>query len=150
MLGYLDAEEIETLLGTSAVGRIGCTFDSKVYIVPITYIYEDGYVFGHTVAGLKIDMLRKNPECCFEVDEIINISNWKSVIAWGSFEELKGADADRASEQLISKLAPLIPSETSYVSRMGPTSTSRTATQTKNPIVYRIKLREKTGRYEKQ
>ncbi|MBL7872189.1 MAG: pyridoxamine 5'-phosphate oxidase family protein [Cyclobacteriaceae bacterium] len=150
MLGHLDTEEIETLLRTSVVGRIGCTFESKVYVVPVTYVYEDGYVIGHTIHGLKIDILRKNPECCFEVDEMSNISNWKSVIAWGTFEELSGAEAERASEKLHAKLAPLIPSETSYVSRMGPISDTRTATQTNNPIVYRINLREKTGRYEKQ
>lgn len=148
MLGYLSTEEIETLLSASVVGRIACAFDSKIYVVPVTYIYDEGYVIGHTIAGLKIEILRKNPECCFEVDEVTNISNWKSVIAWGTFEELSGADAEQASEKLRTKLAPLIPSETSYVSRMGPTSTSRMATQTNNPIVYRIKLREKTGRYE--
>jgi uncharacterized protein len=150
MLGYLDAEEIETLLSTNAVGRIGCSVDSKVYVVPITYVYDEGYALGHTVDGLKIEILRKNPQCCFEVDEITNISNWKSVIAWGTFEELAGPDADRVSEKLHNKLASLLPSETSFVSRMGPISSSRTATQTNNPVVYRIKLLQKTGRYEKQ
>jgi len=99
---------------------------------------------------MKIDMLRQNPECCFEVDIIENISNWKSVIAWGTFEELEGEGAKAALDKLIRKLASHMPSETSQPSRMGPGSTQRATTQGKNSIIYRIRLKEKTGRYEKQ
>ncbi len=46
------------------------------------------YVYGHTMEGMKINMMRKNPRVCFEVDVMQNMANWKSVIAWGEFEEL--------------------------------------------------------------
>jgi nitroimidazol reductase NimA-like FMN-containing flavoprotein (pyridoxamine 5'-phosphate oxidase superfamily) len=41
--------------------------------------------------GRKVEMMRQNNEVCFEVDEIYDMSNWKSVVAWGAFEELKGS-----------------------------------------------------------
>ena len=148
MLGELTHDEIEKVLTANVIGRIGCCANQKMFVVPITYVYDGEYVLGHTVEGLKINMLRENPECCFEVDTIDNISTWKSVIAWGRFEELQGAEAGKAQETLFKCLGPLRPSETSQPKRMGPDPSHRTSTQGKNPVIYRIRLSEKTGRYE--
>ena len=38
--------------------------------------------------GKKIEMMRKNPEVCFQVDAIADLLNWESVICWGKFEEI--------------------------------------------------------------
>lgn len=149
MLGELSKEEIEEVLKSNVIGRIGCMGNGRIYVVPITYVYDDGYVIGHTKEGMKIEFLRANPECCFEVDEMKDISHWQSVIAWGTFEELKGEAAEQAMEKLIARLLPLVPSETSHAGRMGPTSSRRMSTQGNNPIVYRILLKEKSGRYER-
>lgn len=149
MLGQLNREEIEAVLSRNVIGRIGTVSEGKVYVVPITYVYDNGYVIGHTAEGMKIDFLRMNPECCFEVDEMTSISKWQSVIAWGVFEELAGDAATKALDALSEKLMPLVPSETSHGMRMGPMSTHRTSTQFGNAIVYRIFLKEKTGRYER-
>lgn len=149
MLGELSTTEIEELLTSNVIGRIGCYANKKMFVVPITYIYDGQHVIGHTIEGLKIKILRENPECCFEVDVMENISNWRSVIAWGTFEELKGTEAEQAQEKLVQTLGPLMPSETSQPERMGPASNKRTLTQGKNPVIYRIRLKEKSGRYEK-
>ena len=149
MLGELSNGEIENLLTSNVIGRIGCYADKKMFVVPITYVYDGEFVLGHTIEGLKIKILRENPECCFEVDVMENLSNWRSVIAWGTFEELKGDEAAKAQDKLIQTLGPLMPSETSQPERMGPISTKRTVTQGKNPVIYRIRLKEKSGRYEK-
>lgn len=149
MLGELTNTEIEQLLTSNVIGRIGCYAGQKMYVVPITYIYDGKYIIGHTVEGTKIEMLRQNPECCFEVDVMDNIANWQSVIAWGTFEELKGDDAIQAQQKLIKTLGHLMPSETSQPERMGPASTKRTLTQGRNPVIYRIVLREKSGRFER-
>jgi nitroimidazol reductase NimA-like FMN-containing flavoprotein (pyridoxamine 5'-phosphate oxidase superfamily) len=149
MLGELTKTEIESVLTSNIFGRIGCCTNQKVLVVPITYAYDGDSIIGHTEEGMKINMLRQNPECCVEVDVIENISNWKSVIAWGTFEELDGEEAKIALDKLVDKLSPYGPGETSQPSRMGPSSTQRTSTQGKNSIIYRIRLKEKTGRYEK-
>lgn len=149
MLGQLSPEEIEAVLTRNVIGRIGTAAEGKVYVVPVTYVYQNGYVLGHTSEGMKIEFLRNNPECCFEVDEMKSISNWQSVIAWGTFEELQGEIANQVMDTLVAKLAPLVPSETSHATRMGPMPSHRSSTQQGNAIVYRILLREKSGRYER-
>src|SRR5688572_26367293 len=110
MLGELTKDEIEDILTTHAVGRIGCYAQGRVYVVPVTYFYDGNSIIGHTVEGMKVDFLRENPECCFEVDILKNLNSWKSVIAWGTFEELQGVQAEEAMQKLFDKLTPLIPS----------------------------------------
>ncbi len=149
MLGELNTSEIEAVLKNNVVGRIGIQAEGKLYIVPVTYLYDQGTIYGHTVEGLKVELLRKNPHCCFEVDEIKTIGNWQSVIGWGRFEELQGLEGEKVLEKISTKFIPMMASATSYPTRMGPTATIRTSTQLGNSIVYRIVLTEKTGRYER-
>ncbi len=149
MLGELTKEEIEDVLNTNALGRIGCALQKKIYVVPVTYAYDGESVIGHTVEGMKIDILRQNPECCFEVDAMKDLANWVSVIAWGTFEELHGDDSRRAFDFLMKRVAPLMPDETSHPPRMGPLPSFRQATFETYPIVYRIRLTEKSGRFER-
>ncbi len=150
MLGELTEEEIEEVLTSNLVGRIGCSAGQKIYVVPVTYAYDGVSIIGHTVEGMKIAFLRQNPECCFEVDEIKDLADWVSVMVWFTFEELKGDDARRAGEFIMNRIAPEIPDETSQSHRMGPLPTARQATFERNPIIYRIRIKEKSGRFEKR
>ncbi len=89
MLGTLNSEQIEQILRSEVIGRIGCHANGKTYVVPITYAYDGERVICHTSQGMKIQMMRSNPEVCFEVEQVDNLANWRSVIAWGKYEELQ-------------------------------------------------------------
>ena len=104
MWGDLDEGQIEDLLKSEVIGRIGCFDGNKVYVVPVTYAYDNGYIYGHTKNGLKIRMMRKNPNVCFEIDWMKDMSSWKSVILYGTFEELKGDDANNGMEILMESI----------------------------------------------
>jgi len=149
MLGKLTNEEIEAVLETNIIGRIGCHVGEQLYVVPITYFYDGEFIIGHTVEGMKIELLRKNPECCIEVDQITSISDWRCVIAWGTYEELSGEGAKKAREDLLNRILPFMDTEKEQPGRMGLSSSRRMVTQTNNPIVYRIRLTKKTGRFER-
>ena len=70
MIGELTSEQIEHLLQTQAIGRIGCHANGITYIVPVSYVYHDNRVYGHSDEGLKLRLARANPEVCFEVERI--------------------------------------------------------------------------------
>ncbi|SMO65964.1 pyridoxamine 5'-phosphate oxidase family protein [Solitalea koreensis] len=143
MLGELNSGQIEELLKSQNIGRIGCYADDTMYIVPVSYVYDGEYVYAHSRDGMKIKMMRQNPKVCFEVDEIENLANWQSVIAWGEYEELtKEPDRNDAMQKLIKQLLPIIVSETAL-----PTHGLGTM---KVAIVYRFKLTKKIGRFEKK
>jgi len=148
MFKKLDKEQIEKVFYENIIGRLGCNADGKTYVVPVSYAYDGKYIYVRTFEGLKISMMRKNPNVCFQVDSFENMADWKSVIAWGVFEELK--DETRRNEGLrilINRILPGISSETMKISPVWPFPT-----QDYNKIegiVFRIRLTEKTGRREK-
>ena len=148
MLGILNEEEIVHVLSANVIGRIGCYADGKIYVVPVAYLYDDGALLGHTIRGMKTEMLKKNPKCCFEVDSMQNMGNWQSVIAWGTFEELEGDEAESALKKLISQLMPLMKSQNSQPTHGIDPLLKLEALHFK-ATVYRIKIEEKTGRFEK-
>lgn len=146
----LDQEHIELLLRTQIVGRLGCYADQKVYVVPISYAYHDGYLYGHTNDGMKLKMVRKNPNVCVEVDDVKNYENWRSVIAWGKFEELSGHQAAEAISILVGRLAASLAVDKDIANKnvdMGDIQNAMKMDARKG-VIYRIVLSEKTGRYE--
>ena len=148
MLGNLNNRQIEHVLHSLIIGRIGCHTDNKTYIVPITYAYDGTYIYGHTKEGMKIDMMRKNPFVCFEVDDMENMSNWRSVIAWGKFEELKVPEQRIEGIRILEDtVMPYMTGETTISHSM--IDAQQKTIEAMQGVVYRIKLTEKTGRYEK-
>jgi nitroimidazol reductase NimA-like FMN-containing flavoprotein (pyridoxamine 5'-phosphate oxidase superfamily) len=148
MLGELSKSQIEEVLHRELVGRIGCYSGNEIYIVPVTYAYDGRYIYAHSQEGKKIEMMRKNPKVCFEVDSLENMANWRSVIVWGKYEELKGVkEKERGLKILSDRFAPMITSETAH----GPQEmrAPHIVTKEKKAIVYRILVEERSGRFEK-
>ena len=134
-------EDVEKLLATHVVGRIGCHVDGTTYVVPVSYAYVDGCVYAHSAEGQKVRMMRTNPRVCFEVDEVLDLACWKSVVAQGTFEELTGDEADHARQVLLDGYRRAIGSPTA----VPPHHASADAGTT---VYYRIRLGERTGRSE--
>lgn len=144
MLGELSRTQIEELLHTEMIGRLGCHAEGKTYIVLITYVYDDENIYGYSLEDMKIQPLQSYPDVCFEVDHIRNLSNWRSVIAWGTFEELEGEEAARAALLIMQRAMTLIASGQS-VHKMDRINLQSTASVS---MIYRIHLVEKTGHFE--
>lgn len=148
MLGDLNSKQIEHVLHSLIIGRLGCHADNRTYVVPVTYAYDGTYIYGHTKEGLKIAMMRKNPKVCFEVDIMENMSNWRSVIALGKFEELKTPKERKAGMRLLmDSVMPLMTGETTISHAMS--DSHQNTIEAMKGVMYRIELTEKTGRYEK-
>lgn len=150
MLGSLSAAEIEDLLGTELVARIGCHAEGRTYVVPITYAYDGEALIGHSVDGLKLRMMRQNPEVSVEVDHINDLANWQSVIARGRFEELLGPVATSALITLRERFRPFLSSETSQPTHDLNEGETETRMGNGGAHLYRIHLYEKTGRFERR
>jgi nitroimidazol reductase NimA-like FMN-containing flavoprotein (pyridoxamine 5'-phosphate oxidase superfamily) len=141
MLGELTGQQIEDLLRTEVIARIGCLSDRGVYVVPVTYVYDNTYVWGHAMDGTKLAAMRAHPQVCVEVEHVDDLSNWRSVIAWGTFEECHGADWDAGLALLVERIMPLL----TLPAHQSPPNLSAL----RRGSVYRIRLDTKTGRFEK-
>lgn len=155
MIGDLTRVEMERLLREEAVGRLACCAEARPYVVPIGYVYHDGAIYAHSGLGQKVEMMRQNPQVCFEVEHIDNLAQWRSVVAWGKFEELDDGEADRALHLLVGRLSPLLPD-----SDFGPGahaddghagSTRHILNRSsRHGLVFRIRITEMTGRWERR
>ena len=68
-----DEAQIRSILDSAKVLRLGLAVDNVPYIIPLNYGYtlEEGkltFYLHSAVKGNKLDLLRKNPEVCFELD----------------------------------------------------------------------------------
>jgi len=148
MLGTLNEKEIEHLLVKQVTGRLGCHANGITYIVPINYIYRHPYILAHSAEGQKINMMRENPNVCFQVDEIKSVFRWKSVVAWGRFEEITDTDEkQQAMQGLIHRIMPLAENPTEHPSH-GIVEKDTDIGLKVNLVVYRIELSKITGRFE--
>ena len=140
MLGELDAAQIDEVLRTEVVARIGCVSEGRVYVVPVTYVYDGTYVYGHAMDGAKLRAMRANPEVCVEVEQVDDLSNWRSVIAWGTFEECAGGDWDAGFAMLAQRIMPLL--------TLPKDAPAPDLSLLRRGSVYRIRLQHKSGRFE--
>jgi len=134
-------EDARELLSTCRVGRLGCVDNGEPYVVPINYVFEDGSVYSHSLPGRKIEVLRANPRACLQVDEIENDFVWRSVIAYGNFEEIR-VPSDRRS--ILSKLLARFPLLTPVESQMAQDAGAP------DSVVFRIRIDRLTGVAEGQ
>lgn len=148
MVGTLTNEQIMHVLRSGLIGRIGCSDGKSVYVMPVTYAVDDNYIYAHSREGLKIRVMRENPEICFEVDSIETMINWRCVIVHGTFQELHTREEQEKGLTILKdRLMPYLLSET-----MRPRNFDHTSEQVEKelkPVVYRIRINRMTGRYEK-
>jgi uncharacterized protein len=150
MMGTLNETQIEEVLQSNLLGRIGCNDGARMYVVPINYVYDGHHIIAHSVAGMKIAMMRKNPQVCFEVDEMKSFTNWKSVIAWGEYQELTDArEKYNAMKLFVDRTMRLKISETAIPPEITEQRVHPRSPGYIKPVIYRIVLTEKTGRFEK-
>ena len=140
----LSSADIIKFLEKGRFGHLACHVKDDIYIVPITYVFEDGYIYSHSRLGKKIEMMRRNPRICIQVEEVEDFFRWKSVIAWGQYEELKGDKATIAMRRLIHKMA-----EKGTDSRRSELEVDITA-QLESAIIFQIKVEKSSGRCEGQ
>jgi nitroimidazol reductase NimA-like FMN-containing flavoprotein (pyridoxamine 5'-phosphate oxidase superfamily) len=151
MIGRLNEEEIEEVLANNVLGRLGCSDGEKLYVIPITYLYHNKHIICHSTEGLKIRMMRKNPSVCFEVDEMKNFTNWKSVIAWGEYQELTSERRRyEAMKLFVDRMMHLKISDTAVLPELTPERVHPQSPGMIRPVVFRIILTEKTGRFERR
>jgi Predicted flavin-nucleotide-binding protein len=147
MIGQLNELQVEALLHKEIVGRIGCHTKDMVYVVPISYVYDGECIYGHTYDGLKTQTMRKNPQVCFEVDDLHDMGNWQSVIAWGVYIEIiQEEERNYALRLLLKRPLPFVSSATTHLGQSWPFIYEDI--DVIDGIVFKIMLTKKTGKFE--
>jgi len=65
----MNTTDIEAIIRKSTVCRLGLLDQDTPYVVPLCFGYRNGTLFFHTAPkSRKLDMLRRHPRVCFEMD----------------------------------------------------------------------------------
>jgi nitroimidazol reductase NimA-like FMN-containing flavoprotein (pyridoxamine 5'-phosphate oxidase superfamily) len=130
----LTRDEIDELLHEQVVARVGCHVDGLTYVVPLIYAYDGDAVYVASIEGQKVEMMRANPNVCFEVDAY-GSEGWRSAIVQGVFEELSETEKPRALELLRERFT-----------RNGVAPSRTPETNGRPSVCFRIAFRDVTGR----
>ncbi|MDQ2922213.1 MAG: pyridoxamine 5'-phosphate oxidase family protein [Acidobacteriota bacterium] len=136
MFVRLSEDKSRSVLSAARVARLGCIVDDGPYIVPINYYFEDGCVYSHSLPGLKISALKENPKACLQVDEVESDFCWRSVLAFGNYEEVTNpGERKNILGKLLHRFPMLTPVESAIARDAGPPPV----------IVFRIRIERVTG-----
>lgn len=134
----LTREQCEALLANQHVGRIAYFHRQVVDIEPIFYVYDDGWIFGRTSHGTKLEMLQHQPWVAFEVDDVRGEFDWQSVVVHGSFRLLTDTGSEPHRE-LHARAAATI-------QRVAPKTFTSADPTPHRGVVFGIAVNEMTGR----
>jgi uncharacterized protein len=130
----MNRDEAMALLGEQRVGRLGCALRDEPYVVPINYLLEGESLYFHSLPGRKVRTLRANPRACLQVDEVRDAYHWRSVIAFGAYDEIEDP---RERERILGAMFQRLPQMTPVESRM-------TKGQSE-AVVFRLVIEQLTG-----
>ena len=136
MINPLSDETARQLLRSCHFARLACVVNGDPYVIPINYKFENDFIYCHSLPGTKIEALRKHPRACVQVDEIKSDLYWKSVLAFGNYEEVADpTERDVILGSLLKEFPMLTPVE------------SAVAEDVNSPaiIVFRIRVDRITG-----
>ena len=148
MILQLDESEIWDLVDRALHAHLGCSAGGRTYVVPISYARDGKRLLGLTTTGRKVEMMRENPEVCVQVEEVKSLTDWKSVVLWGRYEELSGAERTQATGLLIDRYGPGFAEGGDDARRGRSVTPPRLDGQAQPLVVYAIHVTEFSGRAE--
>jgi uncharacterized protein len=138
-LGTLEAGKCEELLKRQDVGRLAFALQDRVGIVPVHYVYDEGWIYGRTEPEGKLVTILRNRRVAFEVDEIRGMFSWQSVVVHGSLYLIE-PDAGEKEKAAHDKALQLL-------RRILPTSLGKADPVPFRNQLFRISVSEITGRF---
>lgn len=108
----MDRAEIDALLARNDVGRLAFSFHDRVDIQPLSYAFEDPWIYLRTEEGGKVSTLTHNRWAAFEVDEIEGPFDWRSVVVRGAvylMDPEHGSTLERDYRHAVSLLRRVVP-----------------------------------------
>jgi nitroimidazol reductase NimA-like FMN-containing flavoprotein (pyridoxamine 5'-phosphate oxidase superfamily) len=74
---------IEDVIRRAQVCHLGLCDNNTPYVVPVCFGYSDGTIYFHcSPEGRKIDLIRKNPLVCFQVEADVAIVRHEKACKW--------------------------------------------------------------------
>ena len=140
----VDPKELRRILEGARVCRVAMVDGARPYLVPLSFALDgDDLVLHSATSGRKLDVLRKNPAVCFEVEEGVEVlvgdapcettQRYRTVIGFGEAEFVEDP-AERA--RLLALFGP----------RYGAPDVPMSAQRLRTTVVLRVRVSEMSGK----
>jgi nitroimidazol reductase NimA-like FMN-containing flavoprotein (pyridoxamine 5'-phosphate oxidase superfamily) len=106
----LASKEIEDVLSGERIVRIGMGAAGERYLLPVGYLWYDGFIYFASTPGKKTRILEANPEVSFQIDTSATsgIYDWKSVTGEGRVEFVEvAAELDGIRPRLFARFGDM-------------------------------------------
>ena len=78
-----DPSQIEEIMAQAMVCRLALSDGESPYLVPLNFGLGDGCLYLHSaLQGKKIDLIRKNPRVCFELEAYVEVLPAPKICDW--------------------------------------------------------------------
>ena len=133
----LDRAACEAMLERNHIARIAFAMHERVDIEPLHYAFVDGWIYGRTSAGRKLDVVAHHRWVALEVDEVAGLFDWRSVVVHGAWYAMASAPPSELARwnRGVEALQALVPG-----------SLTKDDPAPFRSVVFRIEVAEVTGR----
>jgi len=136
--------DINAIIEKAKVCRLGMLNGSKPYIVPLCFGFHNNVLYFHSaLKGLKLDLLQKNPNVCFEFDTVLETvasdepcsfsMKYQSVIGFGKAVFIEGLDDKTKALRIITD-------------QYSDQQFQFPGNKVKNTIVFKVEIENMTGK----
>ncbi|HZH30983.1 MAG TPA: pyridoxamine 5'-phosphate oxidase family protein [Pyrinomonadaceae bacterium] len=102
-VGDMTIEEKNALLLRAQYGHLGCTRDGHPYVVPMHYAFDGQDIYFFTTEGTKTEFIAANHEVCFQVEQVLDSSNWQSVMVVGEARRITQPDESEYAMRVLTE-----------------------------------------------
>ena len=140
----VELSSIEAIIKKAIVCRIGMVDQNRPYVVPLCFGYNNKVLYFHgALRGRKIDVLKNNPNVCFEFDAVAETIQSKEACDWGmKYQSVIGfgkvvfiEDAERKREALSTIMAQYSDREFQFPDNI-----------IKTTVVFKVEIDSMTGK----
>ncbi len=107
----LTPDEVERLLKSERIVRVAFSFDGRLYLLPLGYVWLDGALQLMTSPGQKSEMAAANGRVAFQIDDSAErgMKAWSSITGEGQWELVTSKAAQIATgAALIARFPELL------------------------------------------
>lgn len=143
----LSKHESMHVLKTNYIGHLAFIWENQPYVLPITYYYSeaDNCLISYSSEGHKMDAMRLNRSISLGVTEIDSVSNWKSILVYGTFQEVDGTHAKEQLHKFTTGVKRIMEvKEDKHPQKVNDFS-NRTGSKS-SPVIYRINVTDISGK----
>lgn len=150
MVKNLSIDACLELLQNNHVGKLAYIYGQWPHITPITYCHDsdEKCIISYSAEGHKMHAMRSYGNVALQVDEIVTIQEWKSVLVQGQFEQLNGSSAKYYLHRFAQGVRSAIERQGGETPRFIKDFSSKLDDRGM-PLVYRISITDIVGKYRR-